>query len=136
MSATAAIDNGIGISGTQWDGIDNSQSLIIVAFKVTPSNSPANYLALGDTLDLTPLIAAGVASGQIPLFVIIESYLSTGASGFVYQYLPGTTIKNGKFQVMTSNGAAPNPLVDLGAGAYPAGVLTDTIKGLAFFVRI
>lgn len=134
MSATAKINSGTGIS--TWDGIDNTQSLILVSFQVVPSNTPANYLALGDILDLTPLVALNAPLTLLPFWVDIKSYKAGGDSGFVYRYLPGTTLANGKFQVLTSNGAAPNPLLDLGAGAYPAGVTGDTIIGIAMFVRL
>jgi hypothetical protein len=135
MSATAALLSGAvnqGMATTPFPGADNTQKLLFVYFSVTPAG---NYAALGDTLDLTALADAIKSQAQAPLDVNIKSFNPAGNSGFIYQYVPGTDNSNGKFQVLTSNGAAPNPLVDLGAGAYPGPVLTDVILGCAVFVR-
>lgn len=122
-----------GMVGTPFDAVYNNQKLITVYFSVTPSGV---YAALGDTLDLSGTVFGDLvkASGP-PIDVELKSYNSAGDSGFTYKYRPGTTAANGLFQVMTSNGAAPNPLLDLGAGAYPAAVLADNILGKATFVR-
>ena len=133
MPATVAINTGFGVSGTPWDAIDNTQSLILVSFTVTLTGA---YAALGDTLDLTPLVSSNAPLAVLPFFVLIKPFDAGGNSGFVYEFLPGTTLKNGKLQVLTSNGAAANPLLDLGAGAYPAAALADKLVGIAFFVRI
>lgn len=130
MSAVASLYTGP--AGSPYPGFTNDQSLLYITFKVKPAG---NYAALGDTLDLTAL-GDVVKSSYVPLSVEMKSANTAGLSGFVYGYVPGTTNANGKFQVLTSNGVSPNPLVDLGAGAYPAGVLGDTILGLAIFIRV
>jgi len=136
MSATAALLQGSVLGsafggGSSFPGFTNDQNLLYVYFKVTAAGA---YAALGDPLDLTAL-GDVIKSPYLPLWVEIQSQKSGGLSGFVYGYVPGTTLANGKFQVLTSNGAAPNPLLDLGAGAYPAGVTGDTIIGIAAFIR-
>lgn len=136
MSATAAILSGAtsqAMVGSPFDAVDNDQSLLTIWFIVTPLG---NYTAGGDTLDLSgAAFGDAVKSLGPPLDVDIKSFNSAGDSGFVYKYRPGTTSANGKFQVLTSNGASPNPLLDFPAGAYAAGILTDKILGRAVFIR-
>ncbi|MGA2443278.1 MAG: hypothetical protein ABSH08_20190, partial [Tepidisphaeraceae bacterium] len=76
-------------------------------------------------------------SGQTPLQVTIQSQsAASGHSGYQYYYRPGNAQNNGKMQVMTSNSVSGQPMVELAAGPYPAGVTGDTIVGIACFVRI
>ncbi len=107
---------------------------VIVATNV---NSPGNanpYVAGGDTLDLTTILAAVL--GQVlptfdaPSWVEIISARPAGAANngnlYIYGYAPGTTLKNGTMQIFTG-AAAQTGLTELAAGNYPAGVLNDTI---------
>lgn len=119
---------------TPFRGIDNSQAIIRVYFTVTPAG---NYAALGDTMDFTSL-GDLIKSDYAPLLVVILSAKSGGASGFLYSYNPGTTMANGKFQLLAASGNAAGaaPFEDFPAGAYPAAVLADTIVGFADFIRL
>jgi hypothetical protein len=124
MAATAAL-----YQPGSFDGTDTSQSIIKVFFKITPSGT---YTANGDALDLSVL---SVPSSSAPIVVLIVGIQTTTNSGYLYTYIPGNpaTQVNGKFQVL--KGAA-GPLVDIGAGAYPAAVTGDTIIGIAEFVKL
>lgn len=122
------------VSPLPFLGADNGQDIIYVFFTVTPSG---NYAAGGDVIDFTAL-GDLIKSGYAPINVAIQSQSSApGHSGYVYGYRPGApaTLANGKFQVLQCAGAG-NPLLEIGAGAYPAGVLGDTIVGIACFVRV
>lgn len=115
-----------------------------VHFFITVTNvvSGANatpYVSGGEALDLTQLFNLLSSSpGQVlptfelPIDVRIKSY-RPGASGIntteaEYVYCPGTNLANGTMQVFTGAQA------ELGAGNYPAGVLADTILGVAEFL--
>ena len=136
MSLTAAPQT-FGSTGTGGiPAIFGNGKTLEIYFTITASNAPANYPAGGDTLDLTQVLAnlQGflITSSAIPLQVYIQSQsAANGHSGYLYSYRPGTTLKNGKMQVLTSNGVSPNPLLELPAGNYPAAILNDTIVGLA-----
>jgi hypothetical protein len=131
MSATVAVFQP---AGTPFNGVDNTQKIERVYFTVTPAGNYAG--APGDTLDFTAL-GDLIKSDYGPIFVSIESQKTSGASGYVYQYNPDAnkTISGGKFQVLQC-AAAGNPLADIGAAAYPAGVTGDTIVGYADFLRV
>lgn len=96
------------------------------------------YATGGDTLDLaaafnSPGMSLPVAS--LPLIVKIRSIKPTSSAQtnlFEYNYVPGTTLQNGKVQVFTG-AAAQTALTELSAGAYPAGVLADVIEIEAVF---
>jgi hypothetical protein len=115
--------------------------LFKVSFFITASG---NYPAGGDTLDLTALFgvlssAPGLSlpSFELPMDVDIKSWRPAGGANsgnlFLYQFCPGTTLANGTMQVLTG-AAAQTALTEFTAGAYPAGVTTDTIKAIASFV--
>jgi hypothetical protein len=124
--------------GTPFNGMDQGQKLIYVFGTITPA---AQYAAGGDTWDLTKMSwpdgSGGLLSGYAPVGGSVTAQSNSAAnghSGFQYYYRPGNpaTISNGRFQVLQSNGTL---LVDIGAGAYPAAVLADTIVFAAAFVR-
>lgn len=124
-------------AGTPFTGIDNGQSIIYGFFALTVTG---NYVAGGDPMSFAG-VSSLIQSGYAPLNVAIQSQSSLGGAGFMYGYRPGgvgnlATLANGKFQVFTSNGAAPNPFLELGAGAYAAAILADTIICEAAFVRV
>jgi hypothetical protein len=110
--------------------------LLEIYFTITALNAPANYPAGGDILDLTQMLNSLVGymftTSAIPLQVYIQSQsAAAGHSGYVYGYRPGTTLKNGKMQVMQGGAVISLPLAEIPAGNYPAVVLADTIVGLA-----
>lgn len=83
------------------------------------SASPGTYPTGGYTLSLAdPLIKAS----RLPLMVIVQ-----GLAGYVYVFVPGTTIANGTLKVLTG-AAAQSALTEFTAGATPAAVSGDTIK--------
>lgn len=135
MSVTVAIrtnTSGIGSGGQPL--IEKHAKTLHIFFSVTPSGS---YATGGDTLDLTALFGtAGLPGYSFPTASLpekVEFSSNKPASGaqtnlFVYNYVPGTTLANGKFQVFTG-AAAQTALTELSAGAYPAGVTADVIEG-------
>lgn len=123
--------SGIGSGGQP--GIEKSAKFLHLFFQITASG---NYATGGDTLDLTALFGtAGLPGYSYPTASLPEKVeiLSANPTAtpqtntFVYQYVPGTTLANGKFQVFTG-AAAQTGLTELSAGAYPAGVTGDTIE--------
>lgn len=123
-------------------GIEDGQKTfrIFFQFKLTGSNPAAQF----DVLDLTLLFAltaggpgASLPTGSLPIKVELQSILSTapGANLFIYDWVPGTTLSNGGVAVYTG-AAAQTGLTLLSAGAYPAGVLADTIEGEAIFPKM
>jgi hypothetical protein len=90
-----------------------------------------NYTTGGDTLDLTTLIGQQYLSkvavfGKLPLY----GFISGSTSGFLYSWIVGTTLSNGKVQITgqqpTSATTGIIALSELAAGAYPAGITGDT----------
>lgn len=138
MSLTAAAQQ-FGSTGTAGiPAIVPNGKLLEIYFLVTASNAPSNYQPGGDPLDLTGVLTNlegfMISSSALALQVYIQSQsAANGHSGYLYSYRPGTTLKNGKMQVMQCGGAAA-PLAELGGGSatnYPAAILADTIVGLA-----
>ena len=117
-------------------GIVSLPRVVEIFVTITATGS---YPANGDTLDLTALSGAlgqiGVPTDTLPIMGTIQSANSSGVSGYVYAYRPGTTQANGKMQVLAQGAAAGDPLADLGAESYPAGVTGDTIVGRFTFPR-
>ena len=111
-----------------FPGVDNTQRIARVYFSIAATGT---YAALGDPLDISALKTAACTS-QMPLFVAMQSQGSVN-SGYLYEWLPNSATGNGKFQVMKG---ATGPIVDLGAGAYPAAITGDTIVGYADFPRL
>ena len=118
-----------------FDGFDNGDHLIYVFGTIVVSGT---YPQNGDTFDWTtakPL----VPSNYIPIQVAIFSQKSSGShSGYQYYWIPGTTLKNGKMQVLVPSG---NLLVDLvptvqaNNQPYPAAITSDVIVFNAAFVK-
>lgn len=87
--------------------------------------------ATGDTLDLTPLLAAGVPSGFAPFSGYVEGNgdnSSQGGNGGYYTlslYNANPAVANAltanKVRVWSAGGG------ELGSGAYPAAVLRDAV---------
>lgn len=104
-----------------------------------------NYVTGGDILDFTPGVAIynlgvdGIKSSSGPKAMFFFS--ATPAAGtantteYVYEGRPGLLQNNSKMQVFTG-AAAQAALAELAGGAYPAGVLNDTIVFQAFFSKL
>ena len=121
-----ALTLALGTSNPPFDGVDDGQKLFYVFGSIAASG---NYAAGGDTLDWTKLLDA-LKTGYLPVQVqMFSQSASAGHPGYTYYWRPGTTLANGKMQVM--NGTA-----ELGAGAYPAAILADTIAFAATFLRL
>lgn len=122
-------------------GLDESQKTfhLFFTFKLTGNNPAAQF----DVVDLTQLFTAAAGgpganlpTGSLPIKVELQSALATpGATLFIYDWIPGTTLSNGGVAVYTG-AASQAGLTLLNAGAYPAGVLADTIQGEAIFPKL
>lgn len=135
MAVTVAVRtavSGIGSGGQPL--IEKHAKTLHVFFSVTASGS---YATGGDTCDLTALFGSTGLPGysfptsSLPEKVEFSSNRPTSSAQtnlFVYNYVPGTTLANGKFQVFTG-AAAQTALTEFSAGVYPAGVLADVIEG-------
>lgn len=60
----------------------------------------------------------------------------TGIAGYIYVFVPGTTIANGKLMIFAQTNAAAEdaPLGELAVAAMPAAVIADTINFVAEFL--
>jgi hypothetical protein len=79
-----------------------------------------NYVAGGDTVDLTALV--GQAAGGVPVFCANNAPLSgtaQGSTGDDYNFIPGTLLNNGKLKINTASNT------ELAGGAYPARISGD-----------
>ena len=113
--------------------IDNTRAMIIVKFTIAVTGSYATH---GDTLSFSGF--DDVKSNEPPLFVkIFETPASgTSASGFVYEFIPGTTLANGVVQIFGSGASSGSALTELAAGAYPAGITGASLNCLAYFISL
>lgn len=89
-----------------------------------------NYSTGGDTLDLSqsPL----VASAQAP---ISGTAWMDGLAGYDYVFLPGASMSSNKVKIF-QQGAAAGAFPELAAGAYPAGITSDTITFYGIFKKL
>lgn len=124
---------------TPFDGLDEGQKIVYAFLVLTPSNAGnGGYVVGGDAVDFTKL-SPPPPSGYAPVQANFYSMSgASGHSGYQYYWRPGNppTLQNGRVQVETTGNGAGNPLQELAAGAYPAGILADTIVGIAAFVRV
>lgn len=106
-------------------GIDVTERKVTYTGSVAISASPGTYAAGGLTLNL----GTGTLQRGVPDYVEIKS---TAGSGWLYVYVPGTTIKDGKIKVLgqvPANATAGTlPLGELDVAATPATVSGDTIQ--------
>lgn len=103
------------IPGLGANGPELSFELAIV-----PSGT---YPTGGDTLNLNGLLP-GIGAGQIPKSVFIA-----GQAGFMYQYVNGTKMADGKMKVLVATTGGTNlPLGEHTNVTYVAGVSGDTIR--------
>jgi len=92
--------------------------------------NPDTYASNGLTLDFTRIASGSptVKASRVPMRVDINA-----PSGYVYQYVNGTTARDGKIKILTG-AAAQSALTELTNGAaIPAGVSGDTINFRAAF---
>src|SRR5437773_10417237 len=79
-----------------------------------------NYLALGDVLSFAGFDQIKATAPPLRVYFVDEPPAGTSASGYQYNWSKGTTLLNGKFQVLQGGGVGAAS-ADIGAGAYPAG---------------
>lgn len=116
--------------------VDNTQNLVHVFGTVAWSAGPDTYSTGGNTMSFAGFDK--IKSNEVPLMVRVKSAPAAGsgaANEFVYTFLPGTTMANGKLQIFTG-AAAQTALTELSAGAVPSGVSGDTIVFEAWFKRL
>lgn len=110
--------------------VDNTQNQLIVDGTLTLSG---NYVAHGDAINLTGFDAIKAQSAPTRIEVYEQPAAGVSASGFVLEGVPGTTQANGVLQVFETGAAASNPLSEMAAGAYPAGLTGAVVKFRAWF---
>lgn len=93
-----------------------------------------NYVLHGDTVDLSTSGKLPVSTPTVPVYAQVTENPNPGSSASGYQFVLdlGTNLATNKLQVFQSPGSA-NPLAELAAGAYPAGL---TSAKLNFFAII
>ena len=125
MSLVASIPQGMA-------QIDATQNRFSVLGQIATAGS---YVVNGDTLDLSTLdtYGGGPATLAPPLSVRIWEQQSGGNSGWQYNFIPGTTLTNGKVQLFGSNGGAPAGLAQPGAVTYASLAVPATLYFEAVF---
>lgn len=86
----------------------------------------SNYVTGGDTLSVAPAAytdpnGKGVLGEPLGLTTIPPSTETENIGGYYAQFIPGTTLANGKVKFYQSQGA------ELAAGAYPAAILNGVL---------
>ena len=105
--------------------VDATDHTMVLFGTIAASGS---YSTGGDTLNLGGLIPGKT----LPFNVDFQSQ-----AGYVYTWVPGTDITNGKMQVHVNTGAGVNlPLPEHTAAAYNAGVTGDVISFQAYFAKL
>jgi hypothetical protein len=98
--------------------VDYSRRRKVITLGVTFSGS---YTTGGDTLDLTattnPKYFVAAKFGTIP----VEFVVCNDAGGCGFEWVPGTTLANGKVKVFSAANT------ELAAGAYNAALTGDTL---------
>ena len=89
-----------------------------------------NYSTSGDTLDLSQ--SPIVASTQAP---INGTAWMDGLAGYDYVFYPGAAINSGKVKIF-QQGASAGAFPELGAGAYPSAITSDTITFYGIFKKL
>lgn len=82
-----------------------------------------SYSTGGDTLDFST-VASLIPSDQVPINVIADSNGGSGTFGFsggYFQVIASTALNTWKIKLIQAGGS------ELGAGAYPSTVTTDSI---------
>lgn len=109
--------------------VDVSMRKVTYYGTVAISAAPGTYAAGGLTLNLV----SGTLQAGVPDEVRFDS-----AGGWVYRYIAGTNITDGKIQILGQEPANVTagalPFTELAAGATPATVSGDTIN-IVFVMR-
>lgn len=103
------------------NNVDASANNFIYA--IATLSFSGSYSLGGDTLDFST-VASVVPSDLPPINVIADSNGGSGTFGFsggYFQVVAGTALNNWKIKFIQAGGA------ELGAGAYPSTVTTDSI---------
>lgn len=95
-----------------------------------------SYVAHGDTVSFLGFDV--IKSSYPPIHVEVYETPAAGvsASGFSFQFIPGTTQGNGVLQIFATGTAAGDPSNELAAGAYPAGLTGAVIACRASFLNL
>lgn len=108
--------------------VDATQNGVIVEGTLTPSG---NYTTGGDTVNFSTLAQIPSNGNARGLIEIAEQPASGSTpSGYLLYLIAGSTMANWLLFVGT---AVAQPTTQLGAGAYPAGLLAATIQFRAYF---
>jgi len=89
-----------------------------------------NYVTSGDTLDLSQVPI--IASTQPP---IQGTAWMDGLAGYDYVFLPGAALNANKVKIF-AQGTAAGAFPELAAGAYPGGIIADTITFYGIFKKL
>jgi hypothetical protein len=98
--------------------VDFSRRRKTITYKVTFSG---NYTAGGDTLNLTTATNPKFLSGAFLGYVPTEYRVCNDAAGYGFEWVPGTTLANGKLKLWSSANT------ELAAGAYNAALTGDSL---------
>lgn len=83
-----------------------------------------SYVTGGDTINFGLLsidsFAKYIKSNSPPYVCMITGQGVASGSNYTYQFIPGTTINNGKVKIYLAG-------TELSAGAYPAGITGDVV---------
>ena len=85
--------------------LDNTQHNIVAYGTIAVTASTATYATGGVVLDFSKL---GISSSYPPFLVTIKSeplVASPATAEYIYTFLPGTTLANGKLQIYTGAAA-------------------------------
>jgi hypothetical protein len=113
--------------------VDASQDQLIVQGSLALTGNYGGAATHGDTMSLAG--NDSIKSSSVPTRVeIFETPpAGTAASGYVFNFCPGTTQANGVVEILTG-AAAQSPLTELTqASAYPAGLTGAVIQFKAWF---
>lgn len=107
--------------------VDRSDKSFLVRGRIVPSGT---YPTGGDTLDFSGI-------GDLPVSQPPKMIFLSGQAGFVYSFVPGSTLANGKVKVFCNTAGASNaPLGEHTNATYAGGVSGDTIDFLAVFDKL
>ena len=115
-----------------WINSDFTQNQNVVDGSFSFGGNYGTAGSHGDTLPLST-ICPGIASSSVPLRVEIWEQPAVGAAptGYVFQYVPNTTIDNGLIQVLECGGSGA-PMQEITQGApYPS-----ALGGVVIRVRV
>jgi hypothetical protein len=127
MPAALVCSDGSGSAPTLRD-IDGSANEFVYTNNRIAFSGSYTTAAGGETVDLTPLVAAGVPSNLLPINAFVEGNglgTSQSAGGGYYQFGIGAALNACKLKIFAAGGA------ELGSGAYAStnvAVLNDVVN--------